>query len=216
MLELTLMTQMLFFFGVLTKREFDQANQDLFLIPTLGATMALVGYYVVPALMRLLKEYRTNQKIKEREFLEQRAKTVSELHRLESIGEFYTVFLAGGSKWSDKFENSPLGKASLNEIRAGLLLDVRKSLDRDLTPGNRRKLLKALRGAWDSIPFFGILKSEGKIRGIEDSMPIIDSQNILEAFIALCEPSLKFGGPDWEAVYQKIVVPLLGGLSKPN
>lgn len=209
MLELTPMIQMEFLIGVLTRQQYDQANRDLFLVPTLGASMALVGYYVVPALLRLLKEHRANQKNKEREFLEERAKIVSELHRLESIGEFYTGFLAGGSKWSEEFENSPLGKASLNEIRAGLLLDVRKSLDRDLTPGNRRKLLKALRGAWDAIPFYGILKSEGKTKGNEDSMPIIDAQNMLEAFIALCEPSLKFGGPDWESVYQKIVVPLL-------
>lgn len=209
MLELTLMTQMDFFFGVLTKREFDQANQDHFLVPTLGATMALVGYYVVPALLRLLKEHRANLKNKEREFLEQRAKTVSELHRLEGIGELYTDFLAGGSEWSGRYENSALRMASFNEIRAGLLLDVRKTLDRDLTLNNRRKLLKGLRDVWGTIPYFGILKNCGTRSEMKDSMPVIDAQNILEAFIVLCEPSLKFGGPDWEAVYQKIVVPLL-------
>jgi len=198
-----------FFIGVLTKREFDQANQDHFLVPALGATMALVGYYVVPALLRRLKEHRANQKIKEQEFLDQRKIIVSELHRLEGIGDLYTDFLAGGSKWSEKYENSSLRIASFNEIRAGLLLDVRKTLDRDLTLNNRRKLLKGLRDVWNTIPFFGILKDCGTRSEIKDSMPVIDAQNILEAFIALCEPSLKFGGPDWEAVYQKIVVPML-------
>ena len=206
------MTQIDFFFGVLTKREFDQANQDHFLVPALGATMALVGYYVVPALLRRLKEQRANQKIKEQEFLDQRKIIVSELHRLEGIGDLYTDFLAGGSKWAEKYENSALRMASFNEIRAGLLLDVRKTLDRDLTLYNRRKLLKGLRDVWGTIPLFGILKNCGTRSEMKDSMPVIDAQNILEAFIVLCEPSLKFGGPDWEAVYHKIVVPLLGGL----
>ena len=210
------MTQMDFFIGVLTKREFDLANQDHFLVPTLGATMALVGYYVVPALLRRLKEHRANQKIKEQEFLDQRKVIVSELHRLEGIGELYTDFLAVGSKWSEKYENSALRMASFNEIRAGLLLDVRKTLDRDLTLNNRRKLLKGLRDVWGTIPFFGILKNCGTRIEMKDSMPVIDAQNILEGFIAICEPSLKFGGPDWEAVYQKIVVPLLEGLPKPS
>jgi hypothetical protein len=206
------LTQMEFFIGVLTKREFEQANQDHFLVPALGATMALVGYYVVPSLLRHLKEHRTNLKNKEQEFLAQRRKTVSELHRLEGIGALYTNFLAGGSKWSEKYENSALRLASFNEIRAGLLLDVRKTLDRDLTLNNRRKLLKGLRDVWNTIPFFGIRKDCGTRSEMKDSMPILDAQNILGAFIALCEPSLKFGGPEWEAVYQKIVVPLLGGL----
>ena len=209
---MAVLTQMDFLLGVLTKREFDQANQDHFLVPTLGATMALVGYYVVPALLRRLKEHRANQKIKEQEFLDQRKIIVSELHRLEGIGDLYTDFLAGGSKWVEKYENSALRMASFNEIRAGLLLDVRKTLDRDLTQYNRRKLLKGLRDVWGTIPFFGILKNCGTRSEMKDSMPVIDAQNILEAFIVLCEPSLKFGGPDWEAVYHKIVVPLLGGL----
>lgn len=206
------MTQIDFFLGVLTKREFDQANQDHFLVPTLGVALTLFGFYVVPALLRRLKEHRANQKIKEQEFLDQRKITVSELHRLEWIGELYTDFLAGGSKWSEKYENSALRKASYNEIRAGLLLDVTKNLDRDITLNNRRKLLKALKGAWDIIPFFGILKNCGTRSKMKDLMPVIDAQIILESFIALCEPSLKFGGPDWEAVYRKIVVPLLGVL----
>ena len=194
------------FLGVLTKKEFNQANLDLFLVPTLGVTLTLFGYYVVPYLIRRLKEHRANEKFKEQEYLDQRTKTVSELHRLERIGELFIDFLAGGCKWSEKYENSDLRMATLNEIRAGLLLDVRKTLDRDLTINNRRKLLKDLKGAWDAIPFFEVLKNEDKKTELNDDMRNDEAQNILEAFIALCEPGLKFGGPDWESVYQKIVV----------
>lgn len=198
-----------FFFGVLTKREFDQANRDLFFVVAVELGVLLVVVYGARKLWRFIKQHRINQKLKEQEFLDQRKIIVSELDRLEGIGELYTDFLAGGSKWSEKYENSALRMASFNEIRAGLLLDVRKTLDRDLTLNNRRKLLKGLRDVWGTIPFFGILKNCGTRSEMKDSMPLIDAQNILEAFIALCEPSLKFGGPDWEAVYQKIVVPLL-------
>lgn len=204
---MAVLTQIDFFFGVLTPEHF---HKNIFVYQGVGIFLAMAVVTFGPALLRRWKDFCANQKIKEQEFLAQRRKTVSELHRLEEIGALYTNFLAGGSKWSGEYENSSLGKASLNEIRAGLLLDVRKTMDRsELTPGNRKELLKALKRAWDSISFFGILKSGGKNTEIDDDMPIIDAQNILEAFIALCEPSLKFGGPDWEAVYQKIVVPLL-------
>lgn len=198
-----------FFFGVLTKREFDQANRDLFFVVAVELGVLLVVVYGARKLWRFIKQHSINQKLKEQEFLDQRKIIVSELDRLGGIGELYTDFLAGGSKWSEKYENSALRMASFNEIRAGLLLDVRKTLDRDLTLNNRRKLLKGLRDVWGTIPFFGILKNCGTRSEMKDSMPVIDAQNILEAFIAVCEPSLKFGGPDWEAVYQKIVVPML-------
>ena len=204
------MIQMDFFLGALTPEHF---HKNIFVYQGLGIFLAMAVVTFGPALIRRWKDFCVNKKNKEQEFLAQRRKTVSELHRLEEIGALYTNFLAGGSKWSGEYENSSLGKASLNEIRSGLLLDVRKTMDRsELTPGNRRELLKALKRAWDSISFFGILKSGGENTEIDDDMPIIDAQKILEAFIALCEPSLKFGGPDWEAVYHKIVAPLLGGL----
>ena len=204
---MAVLTQMDLFFAALTPEHF---HKNIFVYQGLGIFFAMAVFTFGPALLRRWKDFRVNQKVKEQEFLTQRRKTVSELHRLEGIGALYTNFLAGGSKWSAEYENSSLGKASLNEIRAGLLLDVRKTMDRsELTPGNRRELLKTLKRAWDSISFFGILKSGGKNTEIDDDMPILDAQNILEAFIALCEPSLKFGGPDWEAVYQKIVVPML-------
>jgi len=205
------MIQMYSLLGLLTKKEFDQANRDLFLFVALELGALLIVVYFIRFLWKRVMRFRANQKLKEEEFMRERKELIRETERLKEIGVTYTNYLAGGGKWAPMYENSPLSKASLNEIRAGLLLDVAKTLNRsELKPKHREIVINGLRDMWGGILFFEILtKRSEKIT--EDTSVTLMAEAMLDRFIELCTHKGKYYGPDWHQVYQETVAPLLGG-----
>ena len=205
------MIQMYPLLGLLTKKEFNQANRDLFLFVALELVVLLIVAYFIRFLWKRVMRFRANQKLKEEEFMRERKDLIIETDRLKEIGATYTNYLAGGSIWTPIYENSLLSKASLNEIRAGLLLDVTRTLNRsELKPKHREIVINGLRDMWGGILFFEILtKRSEKIT--EDTSVTLMAEAMLDRFIELCTHKGKYYGPDWHQVYQETVAPLLGG-----
>ena len=106
------MIQMYSPLGLLTKKEFNQANRDLFLFVALELGALLIVVLFIRFLWKRVIRIRANQKLKEEEFMRERRELILETDRLKEIGATYTNYLAGGSKWAPMYENSLLSKAT--------------------------------------------------------------------------------------------------------
>ena len=202
-------------FHLLTKGDYSRVNQDIFELVLYLFVIPLALFYGVPKAWVIIKtclKKRSDRKVAQKKISTQFQELIKGDQRLAEIGKRYTDFCADGSIWTGQLEASSLATASLNEIRARLVLELVTLCEaEELKESQKRECIELTKGLWSKVPFFEVISKRSK-SGIEKMDSILWAESIWNDFMVFLPPSKNPSEIESPMIRENIVKRLLAGI----
>lgn len=202
-------------FHLLTKGDYSRVNQDIFELVLYLFVIPMTLFYGVPKAWVIIKKClktRSDRKVAQEKYWTQFQEVIKESQRLAEIGKRYTDFCADGSIWTAQLEASSLATASLNEIRAGLILELVTLCEaEELKESQKRECIVLTKGLWSKVPFFEVISKRSKSE-IEKTDSILWAESVWNDFMEFLPPSKNLSEIDSPIIRESIVKRLLVGI----
>lgn len=201
---------------LLTKGDYSRVNQDIFELVLYLFVIPMAFAFGGPFVWKLIKKHlakRKEQRLLEEKLGQERVKKYEEKERLYKIGDQYVTFSAKGFARGGAFPEKELENASLNEIRAGLVVFLLDLLSDPEAPHKKRlEAIDGTKGLYDHIPYSNALRNDNPLE-MEETSSAIWSFAVWAELMEMISKNVKGFVVDEERVHRSIVKRLLIGMT---
>jgi hypothetical protein len=206
-------------FHLLTKGDYSRVNQDIFELVLYLFVVPMAFAYGVPKLLKLVRNYLTKKRehrLLEEKLGQERVKKYEEKERLYKIADQYVTFSVKGFARGGAIPEKELGNASLNEIRAGLVVFLLDLLSDPQAPHKKRlEAINGTKGLYEGIPYSNALRNDDPLM-MEETSSAIWSFVVWADLMEMIATNDKGFVVDDEKVHRLIVKRLLIGKTESD